>query len=350
MLSLLLGLHLLAAPDDARVVDTKEFAGESVTVTLKGKKHRLVLRDELLDMMVDPGAHTLTEAEPLQAQGPLLLVECSKVNKPDGQVRVLGHTGLKVKGPKIYIVLALEPFPGGLPGVRERMVKDNGTAIFTAMTADVLQVPTDHRTYTIEGLDPASTYRVKVAGKPGIAQVIVSSDRPVTDEQAGTKGDAAWTATRQVLRGGDSGDLPAGTRRISLILAGTRALTDPLLLDEPTAEVTVQLVKGIVRPGRGDDAPAKGPDQGQQFMITMARQALRDSAPDTTRTLMQQCLTQNPKNAECHLLLSQAWMLLGDTKSAVGEACKAARYGEGDLTGENARQLLGGDTSKCPKK
>lgn len=336
---------------DARDVlaELVAFTGKSVTVTLRAKKHRLVIRGELPDLVVEGGSHTLVEKKPRMLPSPLLVAECSKVNEPDGALHVLGTAGVKVKGPKTLAVLAVEPFPGPMPAARGRMVMDNGLGVLTAITTDVLLSPEDYRYLVVDRLDPASTYRVRVGGKPGLEQVVVATERIVGLGDGEGPADATWGKTRMVLKGGMSAELPP-TAKVAFILAGVRGLhEDRLNLDERKVEVTVELIKGTVVDAAptGPEGERKAPDKAILFTTTMARQLLADGSADAAKPLIRQCLAKDPRNAECHLLLAQASQLLEDRPTALKHACLAAKYGEGDLAGQNAKEMLGGDTSRC---
>lgn len=366
VLTLLLGLTLSMPPmairpdgtprkgldmsEDKPIIDTRpdvvEFDGKQARVTLRATRHQVKLRSVLLDLEVGRGWHTLTEGNPLKLPGPLLLVECSAVNELDGDVLVLGAAGLKVKGPKIYSVFSIEPFVTRFPGGRLRMVKDNGTAIFSANTVDVLQVPEDYRYAQIVGLDPTAKYRVKVSGKPGLVQVLVAADRDLQPSQDGEPADAAWTAGRMVLKGGGKAELPA-TRRIALTLAGVRGLIPEKNSEwERTIDVTVELVKA----GSGDPNPLPKPEgtpnRAGEFLLTVSRQLLQKQQPDAARPLLEQCVTQDPKNAECHYLYAQVWQLFGDKRTMKKHACLAIAHGAGDLITEKSRELLGGEVCR----
>ncbi len=365
MLALLIGLTLMTPPflradgtpnralgaSDGKgtqdtLPDVQVFTGKSVKVTLRATKHAVALRDILLDMVVPAGNHVLTEGDAKQLPGPLMMVECSETNWVNGDVVVLGATGLKVKGPKIYSVFAIDPFVSRFPGGRLRMVKDNGTAIFSANTVDLVQVPEDFRYFLVVGLDPTAKYRVKAAGKAGLEQVIVISDREFPATEDNKPADAEWTSSRAVIKGGGKVDLPA-TRQIALVLAGTRGLvTEPNLNWERTIDVTVELVKE----GTGQLGPEKTVQVGtrsSQFIITVSRQLLQKLQADAARPLLEQCVTQEPKNAECHLLYATAWEQFGDKRTMLKHACLAAQYGDGTFVGEKARELLGGELTGC---
>lgn len=339
-----------AVDANERFVELTGFAGKAVTVTLRSEKHRLPIGEALLDITLPAGAHTLTEGKPVNGLPPLLLAECSTLNRADGPVVAVGEKGLKVKGPKIYSVFAIEPFPAAFLGERLRMVMDNGAAVFSASTVDVLQVVPEYRYVTIDQLDPESSYRLKVGGKPGVEQVIVALDVPRSMAESGLPADGAWTHTRMVLKGGAKADLPP-TRRIALILAGVRGLQrDAFNIDERRVEVTVELVKGkLTAAARPLADPPTAPNKARAFTITVSMQLLASGQPDGARPLLEQCIQQDPRAAECHLLLAQAWQQLGDKAGAVRHACLAWKHGQGELSGANAKELLGGDTSVCPK-
>lgn len=327
-------------------LDVVPFSGKSVKVTLRATKHTVKLRDILLDVVVPPGNHLLTEGDAQQLPGPLMLVECSEHNELDGDVVVLGAAGLRVKGPKLYSVFAIEPFISRFPGARLRMLKDNGAAIFSASTVDVIQVPEDYRYAMIVGLDPTAKYRVKASGKPGLEQVLIVADREFPASEDSKPADGAWTSSRLVIKGGGKADLPP-TRQVALILAGVRGLvTEPNLAWERTIDITVELVKA----GTGDPAPQRTVQVGArtgQFFITVSRQLLQKRQPDAARPLLEQCVNQDPRNAECHLLYAQVWGMFGDKRTMKKHACLAASYGEGDLVGEKAREMLEGDLKGC---
>ncbi|MBS1148943.1 MAG: hypothetical protein H6Q89_641 [Myxococcaceae bacterium] len=335
-------------PRPARDVtpDVVPFSGKSAKVTLRASKHAVQLRDILLDVVVPRGSHLLTEADPLQLPGPMLMIECSEHNELDGDVVVLGAAGLKVKGPKLYSVFAIEPFVTRFPGARLRMLKDNGAAILNANTLDVVQVPEDYRYALIVGLDPTAKYRVKVSGKPGLEQVLIVSDREFPPSEDLKPADAAWTASRLVLKGGGKADLPP-TRQVALILAGVRGLvTEPNLSWERTIDVTIELAKA----GTGEMGPERTMQVGSrsaQFFITVSRQLLQKKQAMAARPLLEQCVNQDPKNAECHLLYAQVWELFGDKATMQKHACLAVTYGEGDYVGDKARELLGGSLAAC---
>lgn len=332
-------------PQDV-AIDVQPFVGKSVKVTLRATKHVVKLRDVLSDVVVPAGNHFLSEATPLQLPGPLLMVECSQTNELDGAVFVLGAAGMRVKGPKIYSIFALEPFVTRFPGGRLRMLTDNGASIFNASTVEVVQVPEDYRYFTIVGLDPTAKYRVKASGKPGLEQVVVISDRelPATEDQK--PADAAWTASRLVLKGGGKADLPA-TRQVALILAGVRGLvTESKISWERTLDVTIELVKE----GTGDRGPARTVQLGgrsTQFFVTVSKQLLQARQPMGARPLLEQCVAQDPRNAECHLLYAQTWGMFGDKATMTKHACLAASLADGDYIGDRAREMLGGDLSVC---
>ncbi len=350
MLSLLLGLTL-TAPRDVRV-DTLNFSGASMTITLRGSKHAVKLREILLDVVVPRGTHLLTEANPLQLPGPLLMVECSKQNELDGNVVVLGAKGLKVKGPKIYSVFALEPFANRFPGTRLRMVKDNGAAIFSATTVDVVQVAEDYRYFQVVGLDPTAKYRVKVTTRQhGPLQVLVISDRASATGEDLKPADAEWTASRMVLKRGMQAELPS-TRQVAVTLAGVRGIPTASDAFEPVVEVSIVQVKmgrGLVEavPTSDPDAQGEVRSRSTQFLVTVSRQLLQQRRPEGARPLLEQCVTQEPKNAECHLLYAQTWAAFGDKTTMMKHACLAFAYGGGEDVGDKARDLLAGDVTVC---
>jgi hypothetical protein len=327
-------------------VDVQRFTGKSTKVTLRATKHAVKLRDILLDVVVPAGTHLLTEADAKQLPGPLLMVECSGPNELDGDVVVLGASGLKVKGPRLYSIFAIEPFVTRFPGGRLRMLKDNGAAILSASTVDVVQVPEDYRYSLIVGLDPTAKYRVKVSGKPGLEQVLIVSDREFPMSEDLKPADAAWTASRLVLKGGGKADLPS-TRQVALILAGVRGLvTEPNLAWERTIDVTIEQVKE----GTGALGPERTVQIGNRsthFFITVARQLIQQKQASAARPILEQCVTQDPKNAECHLLYAQVWELFGDKRTMQKHACLAATYGEGDYVGDKAREMIASDPSVC---
>jgi hypothetical protein len=339
----------IAAPDTTPEV--VPFTGKKITFTLHASKHVLGLRSVLPDLELEAGAHALSEASPLQAPGPLLLVGCSGTNRLDGDVRVLGSTPWRVQGPKIFSVFSFEPFIARFPGRRLRMVNDNAVAIFAGQSTEILVVVDDYRYVRAVGLDPTAKYRVSVAGKRSFDQVLVAADLELPANQDSLPANAAWNASRAVLRGGGKADLPA-TRQVAFTLAGVEEPTRDLRWSNvpPAAERSVEVSIEEVHPGTGELGLPRNVEVGRrssELIITASKQLLSRLELESARALLEQCLSQEPKNAECHLLFAKTWELFGDRASAIREGCLAARYGDGLAIGDDARQLLGEAIANC---
>ena len=355
MLTLILGLALAAPPgaglfltdDSSRDIDPEvvAFRGPKVSITLKASKHRVRLRDVLLDLVLEPGAHLLKESGALQLPGPLMLVSCSKTNKVDGEVFALGTAGIKLKGPKVLSVFALEPFITRFPNGKLRTVRDNGASIFSAESIDVVQVPDDYRYSLVVGLDPTAKYKVSVAGK-GTEQVIVIADREFDPSEDLKPADAAWSASRAVLKGGGSAELPS-TRQVAFTLAGTDAV-----FQGDSKDAAIEVFVELVKPGTGELGPPRSLEVGtrsKRFIVLVSKQLLAAHSLDAARALVEQCVSSDPRNAECHLIYARVWAEAGSAGEAISQACLALRYDEeGTAVGDEARALLGKNRDKCP--
>jgi hypothetical protein len=351
VLTMLLGLAVAGAPGGRfeptnpvyRTPEVVYFEGTQAKVILRGDKERLRLRDELLDLELTGGTHFISEPEARQSPGPLMLVSCSKHNRVDGQAVVVGAAGVKLKGPRLLSVFAVEPFPSRFPGARLRTLRDNGAGLFSAETVDVVQVPEDYRYLRIVGLDPTAKYEVKVLGT-SVEQVLVVADRELADGEGERPADADWSASRLILSQGGSAVLPP-TRQLALTLIGVDALMHGQAIG---ARVPVEVNR--VQPGTGDLGPKRTitiGDNGKRFTLTVANQLLLQGDVDGARALVEQCVALDSRNAECHLVYARVWGAEGDLRTAVSEACEALRLGEGTPIADEAKQLLGDPHRRC---
>jgi hypothetical protein len=201
----------------------------------------------------------------------------------------------------------------------------------------VVQIPEDYRYAWVLGLDPTAKYRVSVAGK-GAGQVLVAADLELSPAEDASPAGAAWSASRAVLKGGGKTDLPS-TRQVAFTFAGVSGLVQR---DKgfTTMEVTVEQLKA----GTGALGPPRTVELGNRstrFLLTVANQLLQQKNFAGAQALLEQCLAQEPRNAECHLAYARAWGIAGDMATAIREACKAVRDGAGTQAGDEARALLG---------
>lgn len=317
------------------------FSGTEVGVTL-GSQHVLRLGDELQDIDLDSGWHRLSEKKATQAHGPLLLIACSKVNQLDGDAAVVGHQGLRTKGPLRFSVFSVEPFLNRFPLLQLRMLNDEGTAIFVAQAAEIVQVPENDRWVRVIGLDPTARYEVEVKGPPGLEQVLVAADLERAPAARAPAADAAWTASRRILRGGGKASLPS-TRQLAITVLGAAGI------NARPVGTTVEVVVRQVKAGAGTLGPRRSvvlPDSADQI-ARLVRALLADGQHLAAMTLTDQCLAADPRNATCLLLSARASGLGGDLKTAVEQGCKAIRAGEGTPVESEARMTLGVHAAKC---